>query len=168
MLTCCVRNVPSRCMSILRPSQCNLTMTLQHTRKHCSTSSDANLDQVRTLLQLCVDRYYISPGQSNMELFQHGMSCSYGPLGLELRRNLLEQWWHSVTRSSAQVFGINTLISSENTATDGLRIVESEKFQQILDRKELTKEQLIQKVQELLRRSPTARTNLFQGTAYSR
>lgn len=167
MVTYCVRNV----LSTLRHSRVNLSVTPQHMAKHCSTSPDASLHQIGTLLQLCVDRYYISPGHSNAELFQRGMSCSYGPLGLELRRNLLEQWWHSVTRSSAQVFGINALNSSEDTASDGrgrLKIVESEQFQQILDRKELSKEELAQKVQELLQRSPAVRNNLFQGTALFR
>lgn len=166
MLTYCVRNVLSRRPSILKTPQCSLTLFLQHTRKRCSTSPDENLDKVRTLVQLCVDRYYISPGQSNIELFQRGVSCTYGPLGLELRRNLLELWWHSVTRSSAQVFGINTLNSSKDTARDGrgqLRIVESEHFKEIFEQRELSKEQLIQKVQELLQRSPSVRTNLLQG-----
>lgn len=168
MLSCCVRNVPSRRLSILTTSQCRRTPALQHTKRHCSTSWSKDLDQVRTLLQLCVDRYYISPGQTNMQLFKRGMSCSYGPLGMELRRNLLEQWWHSVSRSTAQVFGINTLSSSEDTAaTDGrrqLRVVESEHFKQILEQQELSKEQLIQEVQTLLQRSPPVRTNLLQGT----
>ncbi|XP_070779411.1 DNA polymerase subunit gamma-2 [Enoplosus armatus] len=167
MLSYCVRNVLSWRLSILKTSPCRSTLALQHTRGRHSASSNEGLDQVRTLLQLCVDRYYISPGQTNRELFQRGMSCSYGPLGMELRRNLLEQWWHSVTRSRAQVFGINTMSSnSRDTATDGrgqLRIVESESLKQILEQQELSKEQLIQKVQTLLQRSPSVRRTFLQG-----
>ncbi|XP_044042360.1 DNA polymerase subunit gamma-2, mitochondrial isoform X2 [Siniperca chuatsi] len=166
MLSYCVRNALSRRLSILKASQCSTTLALQHTRGRSSTSSSEDLDPVRTLLQLCVDRYYISPGQTNVELFQRGVSCSYGPLGMELRRNLLEQWWHSVTRSTAQVFGINTLSSSRDTAAHGrgqLRIVESENLKQILEQQELSKEQLIQKVQTLLQRSPSVRGNFLQG-----
>lgn len=160
MLTYRVRNILSRRLVISNPSQ------LQHTREHCSSGSNENLDQVRTLLQLCVDRYYISPGQSNTDLFQSGMSCNYGPLGLELRKHLLEQWWHSVTRSSAQVFGINTLSNSKDPATDEtghLRIVDFQNIKKILEERELSKEKLIEKVQELLQRSSSVRTNLFQG-----
>ncbi|XP_027138864.1 DNA polymerase subunit gamma-2, mitochondrial isoform X2 [Larimichthys crocea] len=166
MLTCCVRNVLSRRLSRLKASQCILTPTLQYTRRHCSTSSTEDVDLVRTLMQLCVDRYYISPGQTNVDLFRRGMSCRYGPLGMELRRNLLDQWWHAVTRSTVQVFGINTLSSSEDTATDGrgqLRIVESEHVKQILEQQDLSKEQLVQEVRRLLQRSPSVRTNFLQG-----
>ncbi|KAM9363203.1 DNA polymerase subunit gamma-2 [Symphorus nematophorus] len=167
MFTHCVRNVLSQRLS--KTSQCGIRLALQQPSRHCSSSPREDLDQVRTLVQLCVDRYYISPGETNMELFQRGVSCSYGPLGMELRRNLLEQWWHSVTTSSAEVFGINTLISSSNkedTATDGpgqLRIVESGHIKRILGQQELSKEQLIQRVRELLQRSPSVRRNFLQG-----
>ncbi|XP_029289539.1 DNA polymerase subunit gamma-2, mitochondrial [Cottoperca gobio] len=158
MLSYSLRNV-----CILKPSQCRITRALQHTWRHCSTSPSEGLDQVRTLLQLCVDRYYVSPGQTNTELFQRGVSCSYGPLGTELRRNLLEQWWHSVNSSTEQVFGINTLSSSKDTGTDALRIVECEPLKHILEQQELSKEQLIQKIQTLIQRSPSLRENFLQG-----
>lgn len=153
---------------MLKSSQCSWTLALQHTRRHSSPPSSEELDlQVRTLLQFCVDRYYISPGQVNAELFQRGCSCSYGPLGMELRRNLLEQWWHSVIGSTAQVFGINTLSSSwQDTGTDGrghVRMVEFEHFKQIFEEQELSKKQLIQKVETLLQRSPSVRTSFLQG-----
>ncbi|XP_045902784.1 DNA polymerase subunit gamma-2, mitochondrial isoform X1 [Micropterus dolomieu] len=166
MLSYCVRTVQSRPLSILKTSEYSPTLALQRTKGRCSASPSQDLDQVRALLQLCVDRYYISPGQTNVELFQRGVSCSYGPLGMELRRNLLEQWWHSVTRCTAQVFGINTLSSSRGAAADGwghLRIVESENLKQILEWQELSKEQLIQKVQTLLQKSPSVRGNFLQG-----
>ncbi|XP_070683913.1 DNA polymerase subunit gamma-2 [Pempheris klunzingeri] len=166
MPTYCVRNVLSRRLSILKSSQCRETAALQHTRRHSGTSPSEDLGQIRTLLQLCVDRYYVSPGQTNVELFQRGMSCSYGPLGMELRRNLLEQWWHSVTRSTARVLGINTLSSSKDAAIDGggkVRVIESEHLKQILQQQELSKEELMQKVQALLQRSPSVRTDFLQG-----
>ncbi|XP_022068755.1 DNA polymerase subunit gamma-2, mitochondrial [Acanthochromis polyacanthus] len=158
MLINCVRRVLPRRLSAIKTKPC--------TRRCCSSSSAESMDQVRTLLQLCVDRHYVSPGQTNVELFQRGMYCNYGPLGTELRRNLLDQWWHSVTRSRAQVFGVNTLSSSSDRAADGggqLRMVESELLRQILDQQELSKEQLIQEVHRLLERSPSVRTNLLQG-----
>ncbi|XP_036967121.1 DNA polymerase subunit gamma-2, mitochondrial isoform X1 [Acanthopagrus latus] len=157
MFTYCVRSVLSGRLCILNTSRC---------RRHFSASSSEDLDQVRTLLQLCVDRRYVSPGPANTQLFQRGMSCSYGPLGMELRRNLLEQWWHSVTRSTAQVLGINTLNSSTVSETEGqgpLRIVESGSLKQILEEQELSKEQLIKRLDTLLQSSPSVRGNLLQG-----
>lgn len=163
MLPHCVRDVLSARLSPLKPSQCGTTRALQRTRRLCSASAGPDSDEVGALVRLCVDRYYISPGQTNIELFRRGMSCSYGPLGLDLRRNLLEQWWHSVTRSTAQVFGINTLNSSRDSETDGLRVVRCGDVKQILEHQELSKERLVQKVQELLQRSPNVRTDLLQG-----
>lgn len=157
MFTYCVRSALSGRLCVLNTSRC---------RRPFSASSSEDLDQLRTLLQLCVDRQYVSPGPANTELFQRGMSCSYGPLGMELRRNLLEQWWHSVTRSTAQVLGINTLNSSTVSETDGqgrLRIVESGSLKQILGEQELSKEQLIKRLNMLLQRSPSVRGNLLQG-----
>lgn len=159
MFTLCVRNILSRSA---------FTVTLKrHSWRRCSTSQTETVDRVTTLLQLCVDRYFVSPGHANVELFQRGLCCSYGPLGMELRRNLLDQWWHSVTRSGAQVFGINTLSSSSREAPTGgqgqLRIVECEQLKQRLGQKELSKGQLAEEVHMLLQRSPSMRTNLLQG-----
>lgn len=161
MFTRCVRNILSRSA---------FTVTLKwHSWRRCSTSQTETVDQVTTLLQLCVDRFFVSPGHANVELFQRGLCCSYGPLGMELRRNLLDQWWHSVTRSGAQVFGINTLSSSSSSReapTGGqgqLRIVECEQLKQRLGQKQLSKGRLAEEVHMLLQRSPSLRTNLLQG-----
>lgn len=162
MFTRCVRNILSRSA---------FTVTLKwHSWRHCSTSQTETVDQVTTLLQLCVDRFFVSPGHANVELFQRGLCCSYGPLGMELRRNLLDQWWHSVTRSGAQVFGINTLSSSSSSSREAptggqgqLRIVECEQLKQRLGQKQLSKGRLAEEVHMLLQRSPSLRTNLLQG-----
>uniref|UniRef100_A0A1A7XQG0 Leucine rich repeat containing 8 family, member E n=1 Tax=Iconisemion striatum TaxID=60296 RepID=A0A1A7XQG0_9TELE len=137
MLSRCVRRVLMR-FSTVRSKQCP--------RGRCTVPTEGS-DRVRTLLQLCVDRHYISPGQTNAELFKGGFGCVYGPLGVELRRNLLEQWWHSVTGSRARVFGINTLSSSPERAGFGPRIVESEHLQRLLDERDLSRGQLLQELQ---------------------
>ncbi|XP_053188387.1 DNA polymerase subunit gamma-2, mitochondrial [Scomber japonicus] len=160
MLTHCVRDVLSKHTSVFNLRPCSVTMVLLHTRGLCSASESLDL------LQVFVDRHYISPGRSNMQLCQRGMSCSYGPLGTELRRNMLDQWWHSVSRSGAQVFGISSLSCSEDRAQDGcgqVRITDSEKLKQTLNHKELSKDQLLQRVHMLLQRSPSVRTNFLQG-----
>ncbi|MEQ2174814.1 hypothetical protein GOODEAATRI_011627 [Goodea atripinnis] len=156
MLTWSVR----RC--ILSPRSAPMK-SIRGARGLCSKAPNDGLDRVRTLLQLCADRYFISPGESNAELFRRGWSCIYGPLGLELRRNLLQQWWHSVTGSRVRVFGVNTPSSSLERGAGGARVVESELFQQILDQSELSREQLIQELNRLLLSSPSVRTSLLQG-----
>lgn len=141
-----------------------LTPAPQQRRR--SSAPEEHLGRLRTLLRFCVDRYYLCPGQANVELFQHGLSCSYGPLGMALRRNLLDQWWRSVSTTSAQVFGIQTLNCSKDPAIHGagqLGLVDLDNVAQILVQKDLSREELVQKVQELLQSSPCMRTSLYQG-----
>ncbi|KAM8879007.1 DNA polymerase subunit gamma-2 [Spinachia spinachia] len=157
MLSHCVRSV----LCTLKPPR-----ALQPCRRHRSTPSSGDAHGLGLFMQLCVDGRYVSPGQANAELFRRGASCVYGTLGVELRRNLLEQWWHSVTRSSAQVFGINTLCRSKETATDGrgkLGIVDSGYLKRIIEKQELSKEQLIQEMEKLIHRSHSLRTDFLQG-----
>ncbi|XP_068607120.1 DNA polymerase subunit gamma-2 [Brachionichthys hirsutus] len=156
-MLCSVRNVPPR----LQLSPCSLTLALQNLKQYCSTSKDEeDLDPVGSLTQLCVGSHYISPGESNAGLFQRGVGCSYGPLGVELRRNLLEQWWRSVSRSTPQVFGM----SSTDAGGEGrLRVVDSEELKLMLEQREVRREQLIREVEKLLQRAPPVRTNFLQG-----
>ncbi|XP_040042610.2 DNA polymerase subunit gamma-2 isoform X2 [Gasterosteus aculeatus] len=158
----CVRSV---LCTLKRPPR-RETRALQPPSRHRGTSSGDDPQGVGRFMQLCVDRHYVSPGHTNTELFQRGVSCVYGPLGVELRRNLLEQWWRSVTRSSAQVFRINTLCRSRDTATGGrgqLGIVESGCLKHLIEKQELSKEQLIQELEKLIQRSTSLRTDFLQG-----
>ncbi|XP_037546525.1 DNA polymerase subunit gamma-2, mitochondrial [Nematolebias whitei] len=131
----------------------------QCSRRRCCTARTEGLDQVRALLQLCTDRHFIAHGESNRELFLCGCSCSYGPLGVELRSNVLQQWWRAVTGSTAQVWGIQTLSSSQQRDACGPRLVEFEHLQQMLMQSDVSREQLVQELQ----RSPSVRRNLLQG-----
>ncbi|KAM8842744.1 DNA polymerase subunit gamma-2 [Synchiropus picturatus] len=125
---------------------------LCQTRTLCSTSTTDLLGSVRSLQQLFVDRYYVSPGVRNVALLKMGLACNYGPLGTELRSNLLNQWWLSMSSSGAQIYGINTLcrhlvVDGENT------------FQ---EPDEISREELM-KMNGILQESPSMRTNLLQG-----
>ncbi|XP_076027260.1 DNA polymerase subunit gamma-2 [Genypterus blacodes] len=143
-------------------------VSLQHARGRCGGpgSTHEDVDGVRTLLQLCVDRHYVSPGQANVERFQRGLGCCYGPLGVELRRNLLERWWDSVSRSSAQVFGISSVCSSSlHGGAHGhttQKIVDVDRLKETL-KQAGSKEQLIQEVHMLLQGSASLRTNFLQA-----
>lgn len=130
-------------------------------RALCSSQSEES-ERLQALLQLCVDRFYISPGPDNMERFRLGLSCSYGPLGTELKRTLLERWFLSVTRSRVQVFGINSLDSPLGGRRE-LKVIEEGLLERLFDRKGLSKERLKQEAVKLLQRSPSVRRDLFQG-----
>jgi len=122
-------------------------------------------DPTRVLLQLCVDAYYVAPGQVHRDAFQRGVCCHYGPLGVELKKHLVEQWWGSVQRSRTQVFGISTLTTSDDQSGVGHPMLNDERLKHLLDAEDLNKAQLMQRIQMLLRQSTPLRANLLQGTA---
>lgn len=159
MLTHCARNLP-----LLRRALRSPQPVVRHPRRRCSAPPGGQQqDEVASFLQLCVDSHYVSPGERNMERFQQGTSCSYGPLGVELKRNLLERWWHSMSSSPLQVFGINTVHSAAGGQEQRFRVVEAKDFEDVLGQEHLSKEKLVQKVRELLQRSSSLRASLFQG-----
>ncbi|CAL8328962.1 unnamed protein product [Lota lota] len=153
---CCeTRSIQVQCRDLVRQYTAN--------RYKTTVSPNEDSDPTRMLLQLCVDGYYVAPGQVHIDLFERGMCCNYGPLGMELKKNLLEQWWCSVKRSRTQVFGISTLTTSDDKSGEGNAILDVERLNQLLDAEELNKTQLIQRIQMLLRPSTSLRTNLLQG-----
>lgn len=105
-------------------------------------------------MQLCADRYYISP-----EAF-HTRTCTYGPLGTELKKNIIEQWTSAV-RSRAFVFGITTSVQS--TCEESLRMVNIGAFQEIFNQESLSKKEAHQKIETLMKDSVSVRTSLLQG-----
>lgn len=96
-----------------------------------------------------------------------GVNCQYAPLGVELKRNLLEKWWDSVVRSRAHVFGVTTQSSVLDRATGTelghVKNVDTKKMRQILEQPDLTREKLIQQVNALLQGAPSFRTGFVQG-----
>ena len=130
-----------------------------------TTGPNDESDPTRMLLELCVDGYYVAPGPVHTDLFQRGMCCNYGPLGVELKKNLLEQWWSSIKRSRTQVFGISTLTTGDGKSSEGDPSLDVERLNQLLDADELSKAQRIQRILMLLRQSTPLRTNLLQGRA---
>ncbi|KAL1006055.1 hypothetical protein UPYG_G00067280 [Umbra pygmaea] len=163
MLSFCVRRINFRSENVPKILLCRLAFAaFQHS---CTARSGAvDSDDTKTLMQLCTDRYYIASGEINRHFLQRGASCGYGPLGMELRKNILEQWWNSVIGSRAEVFGISTLHTTMGTERNGRwKIVDAENLSQLLTQKELSKDQLLQKLQTLLQNGTSVRTSLLQG-----
>ncbi|KAI4894848.1 hypothetical protein NFI96_018293 [Prochilodus magdalenae] len=97
---------------------------------------------------------------------QHYISCdrtgrrsTYGPLGTELKRNVLQQWWTAVVSLKPQVFGISTLCSSTDGGT--LRIVDREVLGEQL--RDVPGTQLMDRLPRLLQRNQSLRSSLLQG-----
>ncbi|KAK7929881.1 hypothetical protein WMY93_006276 [Mugilogobius chulae] len=129
-------------------------------RKRCDSSRGKSPEEVQAVLQLLEDRGYVY--QTDLELVMRGAGCEHGPLGAELKRNLLQKWWDSVVSSRAHVFGINSP-SSSSSGLGHIKKVETKMLRQIMDSQDLSGEQIIKQVKSLLQTSPSLRTNFFQG-----
>lgn len=160
MLTYCIRKrlfVSSRVNSNISP-----LLELLQLYKHFSKSSDGDggggggrSDPTSGRIQLFQRRFFIPPEDHHAVSLLKGRTCAYGPLGVDLKRNMLEQWWSSVVRPRPQVFGISTL---HGVGDNGAGEVED-----LFKQTDLTKEQLGVKVCELLGQRKPLRTSLIQG-----
>ncbi|XP_026875322.2 DNA polymerase subunit gamma-2, mitochondrial isoform X2 [Electrophorus electricus] len=124
------------------------------------TSNDV-ADPASMLLQLCGRHYYIAPGAIHSASLKKGRGCGYGPLGLDLKQNVLEQWWTSVVRSRAQVFGISTLHSSMDGAA--VKMIQGDAVRDMHSQTGLTEEHLAERLRQILQHKEFFRTSLLQG-----
>lgn len=146
MLTYCVRRrvVLSSCS--VSPLHELLVMC-----KHYAMTSDGACDPLGVMMQMFQRRFFI-PHPHHAEALLKGRSCAYGPLGVDLKRNLIEQWWSSVVRLRPQVFGISSLHGIGDKRAGGA--------EDLLQLDDLTEEQLKKRVDELHGRR---RNSLLQG-----
>lgn len=167
MFTYSVRTALSVHCKFFKTSKRCLSVLLQQVRARCNKPANAFEDEVGTVLKLFVDRGYISPEQADVGVSIGGVGFRFAPLGVELKRNLLEKWWDSVVRSRAQVFAVSTQNCTLDTATGTelgqVKKVYDKRIRYILEQNDLSKEQLIEQVNALLQRSPSERTDFVQG-----
>ena len=68
----------------------------------------ANQDKMEKLVSLCRRRGFIFPSS---EIYGGLSSCwDYGPLGVELKRNIKEAWWQAIVQQRGDVVGLDTSI----------------------------------------------------------
>ncbi|XP_041579954.1 DNA polymerase subunit gamma-2, mitochondrial isoform X4 [Vulpes lagopus] len=120
------------------------------------------------LVEICRRRRFFSG--SKRQLSQHsllnGCHSGFGPLGIELRKNLAAEWWSSVAVVREQVFPVDALHHEPGPTLPGdsaFRLVSAETLREILQDKELSKEQLVAFLENLLRTSGKLRENLLHG-----
>lgn len=126
-----------------------------------SISADSQFEVLELLMDLCQNRHFLTSGHIRM-----GFVNSYGPLGAELKRNLISQWWKSVVLSREQVFGVETLhhlVTATGQNESSLKVLDNRMFEEIIKNEELTKKQMVASLQELLHKGGTLRKNLIQG-----
>lgn len=125
---------------------------LQYRSKHSARTGDG-CDQVGLLLRLCEERHFMSP-----DAF-HTRTCIYGPLGTELKKNILEQWWTAAIRSRARVFGINTSVYTR-TCKESVMIVNYRTVQENFHQDSFTTEEALRMI---LPNSMSVRSYLLHG-----
>ncbi len=67
-----------------------------------------SVDVLEKLVSLCKRRGFIF--QSSEIYGGTGSVWDYGPLGVELKRNLKDHWWHAMVRSRADIEGLDAAI----------------------------------------------------------
>lgn len=130
----------------------NLSRYLQHSSKHNSSTGNG-CDQVSLLLRLCEERHFISPGAF------HTRTCVYGPLGTELKKNIIGQWWTASIRSRARVFAINTSVHTR-TCKESVMIVNYRTVQENFQQDSSTTAEALRL---FFQNSMSLRSNLLQG-----
>ena len=66
------------------------------------------LNKMEKLVSLCKRRGFIFPSS---EIYGGLSSCwDYGPLGVAMKRNIKDAWWHTIVQSRDDVVGIDTSI----------------------------------------------------------
>nr|XP_012602796.1 DNA polymerase subunit gamma-2, mitochondrial isoform X2 [Microcebus murinus] len=120
------------------------------------------------LLEICQRRHFLSgtKRQLSRDSLLSGCHPGFGPLGIELRKNLASEWWSSVVVFREQVFPVDALHQEPGPSLPGdsaFRLVSAETLREILQDKELSKEQLVAFLENLLKTSGKLRENLFHG-----
>lgn len=120
------------------------------------------------LVEICQRRHFVSgtKQQISRDALLSGCHSGFGPLGLELRKNLATEWWSSVVVFREQVFPVDALHVESGPSLPGdsdFRLVSAETLREILQDKELSKEQLVSFLENLLKTSGKLRENLLHG-----
>ncbi|XP_077019708.1 DNA polymerase subunit gamma-2 isoform X2 [Tamandua tetradactyla] len=120
------------------------------------------------LLEICQRRHFLSglKQQLSRESLLKGCHSGFGPLGVQLRKNLAAEWWSSVVVFREQVFPVDTLHHEPGLSLPGdgaFRLVSAETLREILEDRELSKERLVAFLENLLKTSGKLRENLLHG-----
>ncbi|XP_047398679.1 DNA polymerase subunit gamma-2, mitochondrial [Sciurus carolinensis] len=129
----------------------------------CEQTEAPESAESEALLEVCQRRHFLSgtKQQLSRDSLLSGCHPGFGTLGIELRKNLAAEWWSSVVVSREQVFAVD---APHHKPGDGaFRLVSAETLREILQDKELSKEQLVAYLENLLKTSGKLRENLLHG-----
>ncbi|KAM4662090.1 DNA polymerase subunit gamma-2 isoform 1-T2 [Discoglossus pictus] len=128
-----------------------------------STETREHLQEV--LFDLCRCRHFISGDKLTRTSLLQGCH-SLGPLGIEIKKNLVTQWWNSVVLYREQVLSIDTLCHQPRgfkSQDKTLATICTDSLDQLLQNDGLTKDQLIASLENTRREYGVLRQDLLYG-----
>nr|XP_048673999.1 DNA polymerase subunit gamma-2, mitochondrial [Caretta caretta] len=136
-----------------------------------SSAEGQHWEGSEVLLDVCRRRHFLRGDQQQAltwDSYLRGCHPGFGPLGLELRKNLVAQWWASVVVSREQVFAVDSLLhrapgASMLPAGEALRLIQVGALREIFQNKELNKEQITAALENMLGTSGVLREDLLHG-----
>ena len=99
---------------VTRLSTSHAVLRRRHVRTHHPTATTSHptsstlLDVMDKLVSLCKRRGFIF--QSSEIYGGTGSVWDYGPLGVELKKNLKDRWWHAMVRARDDIEGLDAAI----------------------------------------------------------
>uniref|UniRef100_A0A8C8RCZ0 DNA polymerase gamma 2, accessory subunit n=1 Tax=Pelusios castaneus TaxID=367368 RepID=A0A8C8RCZ0_9SAUR len=123
------------------------------------------------LLDICQRRHFLRGDDQQVlawDSYLRGCHPGFGPLGMELRKNLAAQWWASVVVSREQVFAVDALLhhaprAGVLPAGETFRLIQAGALREITRNKELSKEQIAAVLENMLGTSGMLRGDLLHG-----
>ncbi|XP_074870637.1 DNA polymerase subunit gamma-2 [Carettochelys insculpta] len=123
------------------------------------------------LLDVCLRRHFLRGDQQqalSWDSYLRGCHPGFGPLGVELRKNLAAQWWAYVVDAREQVFAADSLLHRASAAGmlpagEALPVIQVRALRELFQNKELNKEQIAAAVENVLGISGILREDLLHG-----
>uniref|UniRef100_A0ACB8ELL5 DNA polymerase subunit gamma-2, mitochondrial n=1 Tax=Sphaerodactylus townsendi TaxID=933632 RepID=A0ACB8ELL5_9SAUR len=146
--------------------------------KECfHTGSPSNAEQwqgeaAEALLDICVRRHFLrrreTPQQRTWDSYLKGDCPGFGPLGVELRKNLAAQWWETIVVFREQVFAVDAPVQDfskavETSPGEFLRAVPTKTLWEVLKEEDLSKQELLDSLEKMLKVSGMLRDSLLHG-----
>ncbi|KAL8163557.1 UNVERIFIED_CONTAM: DNA polymerase subunit gamma-2, mitochondrial [Gekko kuhli] len=142
-----------------------------HTGSH-SNAGQQHSEAAEALLDICERRHFLrrreAPQQRTWDSYRQGSHLGFGPLGVELRKNLAAQWWETTVVFREQVFAVDTPVHDLSEAVEAplgedLRVVPSKTLWEVLENEDLSKQELLASLKKMLKVSEMLRGSLLHG-----
>nr|XP_056715953.1 DNA polymerase subunit gamma-2, mitochondrial [Euleptes europaea] len=140
-----------------------------HTGPHSNAGQQHN-GAAEALLDIGERRHFLrrgeTPQQRTWDSYLKGGYPRFGPLGVELRKNLAAQWWETIVLFREQVFAVDAPVHDSSKAVETplgecLRVVPTKTLLEMLKNECLSKQELLASLEKMLKASGMLRDSLL-------